>query len=52
MEKGQEKHFHIFNYNGENKDEIAIKFRISGYSWSLLNLKTTKQVKSALSNFN
>ena len=39
LEKGEEKHFHVFNYSGDNQNEIHLKFRISGFMWTPLKYK-------------
>ena len=39
FEKEDEKHFHIFDIKGQNQDELYLRFRISGFVWSIIQIK-------------
>lgn len=42
LEKEQENHFHIINYSA--KELLQIKFRVSGYVWSTVQIKKPKNI--------
>ena len=39
FEKEEEKHLHIFEFRGPNRDELYIRFRIIGFAWSMIQIK-------------
>eukprot|EP00347_Sterkiella_histriomuscorum_P018285 403346093 len=37
--KGEEKHFHIYTFQGDKGDELNLKVRMAGFNWAMLTIK-------------